>query len=177
MDDTESKSKQDIVKRSIIKKPKNLWRGCLLSFFAITWILFALYVVNDIRVGWSKIFTYINPYEYSRWVTAHDRSRTAILVRDYHFDLNFRLFIVESGTQEIPTDINQAIWSSRDYNPTTFQDWGEEIEWSGDSSVVAVTIEHEYVFAYDFNTIKEIEDPEAIRRLLEEHELPPMPED
>jgi hypothetical protein len=120
---------------------------------------------------------YINPYEYSRWVESHDGSRTAILVRDYGFDLNFRLFIVESGSKEVPTDKEKAIWTSHDYEPTTHRAWHEEIEWSGDSSIVAVMIEDTYVFAYDFNTLQKIEDPDTIKALLKQHDLPPTPID
>jgi hypothetical protein len=78
------------------------------------------------------------------------------------------------SAQEIPTDIKQALWSSRDYEPTIFRNWHEDIEWSRDSSVVAVTIEGEYVFARDFTTGKSLEDPDQICGLLEERKPPPV---
>ena len=177
MDDTKAMSQAETDKTSISRQPRHLGRGCLFAFVALTWILLAVYFVLDLRAEWNKSLTYLSPYEYSRWVTAHDRSKTAILVRDYFFDLNFRLFIVDSGSKEIPTDINEAIWSSRDYEPTTFRDWGEDIKWSGDSSIVAVKIENEYIFAYDFNTSQKIEDRELIGKLLEAHNLPATPPD
>ena len=154
-----------------------LGKGCLLAFFAITWILCASYVAIDIRNEWNKSATYVNPYEYSRWVMAYDRSKTAILVRKYGFDLNFLLFIQESGSQEAPTDRTKAIWISHDYDPSPYKEWGEDIKWSGDSSIVAVKIDNEYVFSYDFNTSKQTDDPEIIKIWLKEHDFPPTPED
>ena len=144
----------------------------LVLFFLGTWALLFWYVVSDISGEFDRAAVYINPYEYSRWATSHDRSKIAVLVRDYFFDLNFRLFIVDASSPEIPTDIKRAIWSSRDYEPTTHRNWREDVEWSGDSTVVAVIIEGEYVFAHDFTSGEELEDPEDIRRLLEERDAP-----
>lgn len=163
------------------KQSRRIVLGCIAIFFSVTWLLLAGYMVGDIRQDFRQArateAVSINPYEYSRWITAHDQSKTAVLVRDYSLDLNFRLFIVDRYAPQIPTDVTQALWSSRDYEPTTYRTWQEDIEWSGDSSVVAVTLEGAYVFAYDFSTGQKVEDPDNIQKLLEEHKLPPTPQD
>ena len=151
---------------------RNVAIAFLVLFFLGTWALLFWYFVGDIHGEFDRTVACINPYRYSRWVTSHDRNKMAVLVRDYFFDLNFRLFIIETSIPEIPTDINKAIWSSRDYEPTTHRNWHEDVEWSRDSTVVAVTIEGEYVFAYDFALGRELEDAESIRELLEAHDIP-----
>ncbi|MEN8240615.1 MAG: hypothetical protein ABFS17_01740 [Chloroflexota bacterium] len=173
MDVTESKLQPVKDQNQSSNKLRNIGIGCLVFFFATSWILMALYVFFDVRARYVNPFSYVSPYQYSRWAVAPDRSQKAILVQDYYFDLNFRLFIVEPYAREIPLDFKQAIWSSRDYEPTPFRDWDDDILWGCDSSVVAVTIENEYVFAYDFNTSKKIDDPETIIKLLEELCQPP----
>ena len=67
--------------------------------------------------------------------------------------------------------IQRALWMSTDYEPTTHKNWREDIEWSGDSTVVAVIIEDEYVFACDFTSETGIQASENIRKLLEERDI------
>jgi hypothetical protein len=146
-------------------RPRNLIIGCIGIFFIATWIYLFLQFID------SRLFP-ANLYEYSRWVTAHDRSKIAVLVRRYAFDMNFALFIVDPSSPRIPDDLDQAIWISKDYEPTTYRNWHEELEWSGDSTVVAVIIEGEYVYAYDFTTGQGLEQSEAIKKLLKARDLP-----
>ncbi len=158
----------------MLKQPRRIAMGCTALFFGITWLLLLSNFIYDIRNAYEGSLTYVSPYKYSRWAMAHDRSKTAVLVRDYFFDLNFRLFIIDPYSGEVPDDIKKALWTSRDYEPTTYRNLREDIEWSRDSSVVAVTIEGEYAFAHDFTTGRNLEDPDQIRSLLEERNPPPV---
>jgi hypothetical protein len=66
---------------------------------------------------------------------------------------------------------DKALWISRDYNPDTRDNWHEDIEWSADSNIIAVSIEGTYVYAYDFSAEKAIDNPADIQRLLESHRI------
>ena len=118
--------------------------------------------------------------------------KTAILVRSYGslLDLNFALYIsgkdrvdVKDSTTKASfvTDaelsnrddaaiwIKRALWISHDYEPTTIRNWHEDIVWSKDGAVIAVLIEDQYVFAYDFNTGQRHENSGSIDELLRLH--------
>ena len=130
--------------------------------------------------------TGFGPIDVVRRITSPDWSKTAILVRSYAslMDLNFALYITDDEFADVTrsnedasfiTDgdlpdralwIQRALWISPDYEPTTHRNWGEDVVWSKDGTVVAVTIEGQYVFAYDFQTEQRYEDPAQIRSLL-----------
>lgn len=111
-------------------------------------------------------------YDVSRRMTSPNGEASVILVRDYAFDLNLRLFLVDDVGDPPPNDFKDALWSSHDYNPDPGMNLHEDLEWTKDSSVVAVTIDGKYVFAYDFNSHKKIEDPESIKQLFESRTIP-----
>jgi hypothetical protein len=111
----------------------------------------------------------------SRRVTSPNGQRTAILVRDLGYpDLNFKLFIGGPGRAAgtyiaaplLEEDNGTLIWVSRDYEPTTLENWHEDIDWAADSSLIVVSIQGRPVFAYDFATSQEIEDRAQIEHLL-----------
>jgi hypothetical protein len=133
--------------------------------FIVTWILLFAYLIFD-GLFVHLLPNFMNgPDDVARRVTAPDGSKTALLLRDFFFiDLNFHLFIVKAPYAD-PPDLRKALWVSQDYLPDTIN-WHEDIEWSADSSVIAVIVEDQYVFAYDFELDQRLEDPEAIRRLL-----------
>lgn len=110
-------------------------------------------------------------YDVSRRLSSPDGTKTALLVRDYAFDLNFKLFIVD-GPYDPPPKPDSYLWSSHDYNPETEQNFHEDLEWSQDSSVIAVIIDGEYVFAYDFKPDEKVEDQELIKQLLKSRNSP-----
>ena len=105
-------------------------------------------------------------YDVSRRLSSPDGTKTVLLVRDYAFDLNFKLFVVDNS-YSAPPDSNSYLWLSPDYNPETNQNFHEDLEWSKDSSVIAVIIDGEYVFAHDFSLNENIEGEERIKQLLE----------
>ena len=128
------------------------------------------------------------PIDIARRVTSPNGSNTAILVRLYGFDLNFALYITDDNFADITdseedasfisdnefaslTDavvwIRRALWISHDYDPDTGRNWREDVVWSEEGAVVAVTIEGQYVFAYDVLSGQQYEDPQQIRDLLE----------
>lgn len=97
-----------------------------------------------------------------------DGQKVGLLIRNSGFDLNFRLYILDNYFIQPPYDPNDSLWLSDDYNPDDQSiNLHEDLEWSKDSSVVAVTIDGEYVFAYDFSLNENIEDEERIIQLLE----------
>ena len=75
-------------------------------------------------------------------------------------------FITDNDLPDRALWIQRALWISPDYEPTTHRNWYEDVVWSEDGTVVAVTIEEQYVFAYDFQTEQRYEDPTQIRSLL-----------
>jgi hypothetical protein len=108
----------------------------------------------------------------ARRVTAPSGQQTALLVRALFFDLNFRLYLVDIPADPVPCQVTEALWSSPDYEPTTRRNWHEEIEWSADSAILAVRIEQEYVFAYDFSSGQATDDSNQIEQLLTLHSKP-----
>ena len=136
----------------------------LLIFGVVTWVLLFFLSWVLFEAVRSPFSTKI--YDVSRRMTSPDGEKSLILVRDFAFDLNFRLFIVDAAGDSAPSDFKDALWSSRDYNPDPGFNLHEDLEWSKDSSVVAVIIDGEYVFAYDFSSSEKILEKESIKRLL-----------
>ena len=145
---------------------KSKIKTILLILGIVTWIL--LFFSNWLwfEVARSPFTTKV--YDVSRRMPSPNGKRSVLLVRDFAFDLNFRLFSVDDVGDPAPSDFKNALWSSRDYNPDPGINRHEDLEWSKDSSVIAVTIDGEYVFAYDFSLNENIEeDEERIKQLLE----------
>ncbi len=136
--------------------------------FSLSWLLLFAYFVRDFQAA-----LFAGPTDVARRLTAPNGQKTALLVRDYHFDLNFRLYMVDSPRALPPSTVQEALWSSPDYNPVTDHNWYEELEWSADSSVVAVRIEQQYMFAYDFATSQEYTDSIRIRQLMTKRAVQP----
>jgi hypothetical protein len=143
-----------------------LKRGAAISFI-VSWLLLFGYLIQDIG---SELVAFIDTIDVARRLTAPDGHITALLERDLHFDLNFRLYLVDVARAPAPTDVKQALWSSQDYPPTTHRNWNEELRWSTDSSVIAVSIGETYVFAYDLRTKQRLEDHTQIGQLLMERD-------
>jgi hypothetical protein len=133
-----------------------------IALFVLSWLLLFSYFLRDFQ---SALFAF-GPDEVARRVTAPDSSKTALLERALDFDLNFRLYIVQSPSTPNPNDRRQALWVSPDYEPTTQRNWNEELEWSKDATVIAVSIDGQYVFAYDFTSAQRVEDGVRIKQLL-----------
>ena len=110
-------------------------------------------------------------YDVSRRLTSPDGTKTVLLVRDYAYDLNFKLFLVDRSFDAAPKS-DSYLWVSHDYNLETDQNFHEDLEWSKDSSVIAVIIDDQYVFAYDFRSDEKIEDQESIKQFLETRPIP-----
>jgi len=150
---------------------KRTFKVIFIIFGVTTWFMLLYLVVQLFWIAYGSFST--SAYDVSRRLTSPNYENTALLVRDYAFDLNFRLFIVEHGDDPAPNSlIDDALWSSRDYNLDSSINWHEDLEWSKDSSVIAVIIEGKYVFAYDFDVKKEYKDNGEIRQLLESHNKP-----
>jgi hypothetical protein len=132
------------------------------------------------------------PLDIVRRVTAPDGKKTAILVRSYgsFIDLNFVLYVSDDRMVDVTDSttnatfiadtklsnmsdaaiwIKRALWISGDYEPTTSRNWREDIMWSSDGMIIAVTVEENYIFAHDFGTGQRYEDSERIAELLELH--------
>ncbi len=110
-------------------------------------------------------------YDVSRRVTAPDESKTALLTRSVAFDMNYRLYIVDNEIMSASCEPDKALWISRDYNPDTRDNWHEDVEWSTDSSIIAISVEGTYVYAYDFSAEKPIDNPADIQRLLDSQRI------
>jgi hypothetical protein len=103
-----------------------------------------------------------------------DRSKVAYLIRRYAFDLNFGVVVRECSDLAInehynPTSDETLFWSG-DYEPDLTINWNERLKWSTDSSLLILTIdtpeaETLFVWAYDFNTKREIKDIKEIESL------------
>ncbi|MCP4543582.1 MAG: hypothetical protein GY832_41240 [Chloroflexi bacterium] len=168
------------------RNTKRVIQALVVALFAITWLLLCANNINLL----SKINrdeSGFGPIDVVRRVTSPDWSKTAILVRSYAslMDLNFALYITDDEFADVTrsnedasfvTDsdlpdsalwIQRALWISLDYEPTTHKNWREDVVWSEDGTVITVTIEEQYVFAYDFQTKRRYEDPAQIRSLLE----------
>ena len=145
-----------------------------MAVLIISWLMLAWYSVRA-TLAFSA-YRAFNAYEdVSRRVTSPDGQRTAILVRDLGYpDLNFRLYIGGPSravhiyiANPLPeADDSALVWVSRDYEPTTLENWHEDIDWTADSSLVVVSIQGQRVFAYDFTANQGIEDSAQIERLL-----------
>jgi hypothetical protein len=57
-------------------------------------------------------------YDISRRLSSPDGTKTGLLVRDYAFDLNFKLFLVDRSYDPAPKS-DSYLWVSHDYNPET----------------------------------------------------------
>ena len=171
-------------------KVKKIFSVFAVVFFAITWLL--MFTTNTYSLfKKSGEFTF-GPLDVVRRVTSPDGMKTAILVRSYGslMDLNFALYISDddrvdvtdsSTTASFVTDgelskmddaaiwIQRALWISHDYEPTTSRNWHEDIVWSDDGDVIAILIEDQYVFAYEFDTGQRLENPGNIEELLRSH--------
>jgi len=99
----------------------------------------------------------VRDFDVSRRLTAPDQSKTALLVREYAFDLNFLLFIDDHDRTALPPFFEAALWRSGDFNPETHVNFHEDLEWSNDSSVIAVIIDGNYEYAYDFKLARQYE--------------------
>jgi hypothetical protein len=140
---------------------KNWERITWLVLLILPWIL----LCGFIFVTYQQALFAFGPRDVSRRLTAPDFSKTALLERDYGFDLNFRLYIVTKSTAPLP-DFDAAIWQSKDLDLDTRRSWYEDLEWSADSSVIAVILEDQHVFAYDFASEESVTDPQRIEDML-----------
>jgi hypothetical protein len=171
-------------------KPKKILNDFALVFFITTWLL--MFATNAYSLfKKSREFTF-GPLDIVRRVTAPGGKKTAILVRSYGslIDLNFALYISDDNRVDVTdgvtkasfvTDaelsnmedaaiwVKRALWISHDYEPTTSRNWHEDIVWSDDGAVIAVIIEDQYAFAYDFYTSQSHENPENIDEVLRLH--------
>jgi hypothetical protein len=86
--------------------------------------------------------------------------------------MNYRLYIVKDEAMSASCVPSEALWVSRDYNPDTRDNWHEDLEWSADSSIIAVIIDGQYSYANNFNSNEKINDPASIQYLLESHNSP-----
>lgn len=140
-------------------------RTTLLVLLILPWFLLCGFMFVTFQQSFQQALFAFGPRDVSRRLTAPDSSKTALLERDYGFDLNFRLYIVSDYRASLP-DFKAAIWGSKDYDLDTRRSWHEDLEWSADSSVIAVRIEDQYVFAYDFVSSEAIKEPERIEKVL-----------
>lgn len=141
----------------------------LAVFFISTWLLMC--GANVMRAFEAMLLL---PDDVARRVTSPDWSRTALLVRSYGFldhDLNFKLSIIEHKDGRGSFGKGGEIWRTPDSDSNTRLNWHEEIEWSKDSSVIAVSLEGRYAFAYDFSASQGIKEPERIRSLLDSRSI------
>jgi len=131
-----------------------------------TWILLFRFFYDNFMSDLMLPMTGVE--DVSRRLTSPDGQKVALLVRDSGFNLNFQLYIYDDYFIQPPYDPNASLWLSDAYNPDdTSINLHEDLEWSKDSSVIAVKIDREYVFAYDFKLNENIEDEEHIKQLLE----------
>jgi len=171
-------------------KVKKIFNVFAVMFFVITWLLMC--GINTYSLFKENREFSFGPLDVVRRVTAPDGKKTAILVRSYGslMDLNFALYISDDDRVDITdsattasfvTDpelsnmedaaiwIKRALWISHDYEPTTSRNWHEDIVWSNDGAVIAVIVEDQYVFAYDFDTGQRHENLGNIEELLRLH--------
>jgi len=130
-------------------------------------LLLAYFINGAVLEPFFSNVGFLRAIDVSRRVTAPDWSMTALLTREYHFDANLRLWIVDDPYADVPEEVAQALWTSRDYMPDPQENWHEDMEWSKDSSIIAVTMNGQYVFAYDFDTDQRLEDAGHIPSLME----------
>ena len=138
----------------------------LLILGGTTWILLFRFFYDNFMSDLMLPMTGVE--DVSRRLKSPDGQKVALLVRDSGFNLNFQLYIYDDYFIQPPYDPNASLWLSNDYNPDdTSVNLHEDLVWSKDSSIIAVTIDGEYVFAYDFKLNQNIEDDEHIKQLLE----------
>jgi hypothetical protein len=140
-------------------------RATLLVLLILPWFLLCGFIFVTFQQSFQQALFAFGPRDVSRRLTAPDSSKTALLERDYGFDLNFRLYIVSNYRASLP-DFKAAIWQSRDLDLDTRRTWHEDLEWSADSSIIAVRLEDQYVFAYDFALNEAIKESERIEKVL-----------
>ena len=148
---------------------KRIIEAFLIISGLLAWVLISFYWLGYQVLG--DAFS-TRAYDVSRRLTSPDGITTALLVRDYNFDLNFVLFIVNDSYHSASDGFRRALWASHDYNPGTFVNFHEDLEWSKDSSIIAVIINGQYSFAYDFITGKRLEDKDSIKSLLASRNKP-----
>ena len=171
-------------------KAKKTINVIVVVFFVTTWLL--LCGLNAYSLFKKSAEFTFGPLDVVRRVTAPQGKKTAILVRSYGslIDLNFALYISDNSMVDVGdisakasfiSDpklsnmgnaaiwIKRALWISRDYEPTTSRNWHEDIVWSDDGAVIAVIVEEQYMFAYDFDTSQRYENAERIDELLKLH--------
>lgn len=130
-------------------------------------LVVVLVAVGFLSISMLDRFIANGPSDIALRVSSPDGTKTAVLVRDYAFDLNFKLYITTKEFENIPlsrtirTSLWDHLWCSRDYPPEA-ADFDENIEWSEDSLFIAVSIQNEYVFGYDFDKQEKYEDEEEI---------------
>lgn len=149
------------------------WKKIVVTAFLVSWLILAWYSVQITRA--FSTYRAFNPYrDVSRRVTSPNGQHTAVLVRDLGYpDLNFKLYIggpSRAGRIYVADphllEESTLVWVSRDYEPTTLVNWHEDIFWTADSTVVAVSILGQFVVAYDIASNRTVEDPREIERLL-----------
>ncbi|MCP4537188.1 MAG: hypothetical protein GY832_08565 [Chloroflexi bacterium] len=142
-------------------------------FFIITWLVLFGYFIFDVMIYPYMIIpfrqlAFVNRISVSQRVVSPDDSRIALLEQADFFDTNFLLYILDwDHCSDIPTDVADAIWVSPDCLPGIDCLSQQNVEWSKDSSVIAVIMGEEYTYAYDFGTGEEWKNAEYIRDLLE----------
>ena len=147
------------------------WALIAALVFATTTVLILLKPSYDrLVIDFMQPFSGI--HDVSRRLQSPDGQKAALLIRNYGFDLNFQLYTFDNYFVQPPYDPNDSLWLSNDYNPDDrSKNLHEDLEWSKDSSVIAVTIDGKYVFAYDFKSNNKIEDQELIIQLLESRNI------
>ena len=137
-----------------------------LIFGVLTWVFLFEFFFDRFMVDMTQPISGI--HDVSSRLMSPNGERVALLVRNYDYDLNFRLYITDDYFAEPPFNSSDSLWLSYDYNPDDRSvNLHEDLEWSQDSSVIAVIIDGEHVFAYDFSSSKKIEDQEGIKKLFE----------
>jgi hypothetical protein len=140
-------------------------RATVLVLLILPWFLLCGFIFVTYQQAFQEGLFAFGPRDVSRRLTAPDSSKTALLERHYGFDLNFRLYIVGNYSAALP-NFKAAIWGSKDFDLDTRRSWHEDLEWSADSSIIAVRLEDHYVFAYDFLSKEAIKEPQRIEDML-----------
>lgn len=142
------------------------------AFFIVTWLVLFGYFIFDVVIYPHMIVPFrqslFGSISVSQRVVSPDGDKIALLEQADFFDTNFLLYILDwNHCSDIPTDIADAVWMSPDCLPGIDCPSQQNVEWSKDSSVIAVIMGEEYTYAYDFSTGEEWENAEYIRDLLE----------
>ena len=99
----------------------------------------------------------------SKRLMSPDYTKTATLIRQHAFDLNFIVYVKSGGKKK-------KLFFSYDYPPDPTVNWNENIEWSADSSLLVLTINEPdanepFMWAYDFKEKKELSNNQVIKSL------------